>query len=243
MTRLARQGDGRHRGGRRRRRRSATGRCRVRAAGRRPHRRRVLGDRPDPRSGQGMGDPDLRHRRQAGPGRARARGHRRDRGGRGDRRDRVRRPIGSAAIVAAGVAGCAAVLSRGGATVVDVVPTRGRAPRAGSPCCACWSRADSATPTSTEPDAPTPDRGRRLSLVTLGLPRRRRGQRRGGRRDLPADIVGVGRPSGVRAAARRRRPLARCLRSVQPKGVALPSFVTSNDRLLPHRHRAERAAS
>ena len=32
-------------------------------------------------------------------------------------------PIGSAAIVLAGVAGCAAVLSRAGATVVDIVPT------------------------------------------------------------------------------------------------------------------------
>ena len=32
-------------------------------------------------------------------------------------------PIGSAAIVLAGMAGCAAVLSRAGATAVDVVPT------------------------------------------------------------------------------------------------------------------------
>src|SRR5918996_1283256 len=32
-------------------------------------------------------------------------------------------PVGSAAIVAAGIAGCAAVLSRAGATTVDIVPT------------------------------------------------------------------------------------------------------------------------
>src|SRR5215208_5142802 len=32
-------------------------------------------------------------------------------------------PVGSAAIVVAGIAGCAAVLSRAGATLVDVVPT------------------------------------------------------------------------------------------------------------------------
>ena len=32
-------------------------------------------------------------------------------------------PIGSAAIVLAGMAGCAAVLSRAGASIVDIVPT------------------------------------------------------------------------------------------------------------------------
>ena len=32
-------------------------------------------------------------------------------------------PVGSAAIVLAGIAGCAAVLSRAGASVVDIVPT------------------------------------------------------------------------------------------------------------------------
>ncbi|MGB0437919.1 MAG: oxidoreductase, partial [Mycobacterium sp.] len=35
----------------------------------------------------------------------------------------VRRPLGSAMIAATGVAGCAAVLSRTGATLVDIVPT------------------------------------------------------------------------------------------------------------------------
>src|SRR5436305_11642012 len=34
-----------------------------------------------------------------------------------------RRPVGSAAIVVAGIVGCAAVLSRAGATAADVVPT------------------------------------------------------------------------------------------------------------------------
>jgi len=81
-----------------------------------------------------------------------------------------RRPVGSVAIVAAGVLGCAAVLSRAGASAVDVVPTL-----IGTVCgvavmrwlavgrlAAPADRADS--PATTEPDP-----GRRLSLVTFGL--------------------------------------------------------------------------
>src|SRR5215213_7431658 len=77
-------------------------------------------------------------------------------------------PVGSAAIAVAGIAGCAAVLSRAGATLVDIVPTV-----IGTACGVAVLRllttgrfADE--PKQTEvPDSP--DRGRRLSLVTLGF--------------------------------------------------------------------------
>lgn len=47
-----------------------------------------------------------------------------------------RRPLGSAMIVAAGAVGCAAVLSRAGATAVDVIPTLAGVV-CGSPRCGC----------------------------------------------------------------------------------------------------------
>jgi DMSO/TMAO reductase YedYZ molybdopterin-dependent catalytic subunit len=135
-------------------------------------------------------------------------------------------PVGSAAIVVAGIAGCAAVLSRAGATLFDIVPTL-----VGTACGVAVLRLLTSgrfvdAPERTEaPDSP--DRGRRLSLVTLGF-------------------LGAGALSGVGGVV-----LSRILHSVsgdrdafalpavgvsappvpptvQPKGVALPSFVTSN---------------
>ncbi len=141
-----------------------------------------------------------------------------------------RLPIGSAAIVLAGVAGSAAVLSRAGATVVDIVPTV-----VGTACGVAVLRLLTSGRFTDEPDQPdepdepdVPDRGRRLSLVTLGflaagalagvggvvLSRVRTSV--AGERDafaLPA--VDVGAP-----------PVPP---TVQPKGVALPSFITSNE--------------
>src|SRR5215217_4404847 len=80
-------------------------------------------------------------------------------------------PVGSAAIVLAGIAACAAVLSRAGATVTDIVPTV-----AGTACGVAVLRLLTSgrfTDEPEEPDADTaadaPDRGRRLSLVTLGF--------------------------------------------------------------------------
>jgi DMSO/TMAO reductase YedYZ molybdopterin-dependent catalytic subunit len=82
-----------------------------------------------------------------------------------------RRPVGSIAIAVAGVLGCVAVLSRAGATPVDAVPTV-----IGTVCGVLVLRwlvagrlaepSPEAVPPSTEH---TPDRGRRLSLVTFGL--------------------------------------------------------------------------
>src|SRR5215217_3461357 len=80
-------------------------------------------------------------------------------------------PIGSAAIVIAGILGCAAVLSRAGASWADIVPTV-----VGTACGVAVLRLLTSgrwTDEPGEPDADTaadaPDRGRRLSLVTLGF--------------------------------------------------------------------------
>jgi DMSO/TMAO reductase YedYZ molybdopterin-dependent catalytic subunit len=136
-----------------------------------------------------------------------------------------RAPVGSAAIVVAGILGCGAVLSRAGATAVDVVPTV-----VGTVCGVLVLRLLTSGRFTNEPepnDSDSPDRGRRLSLVTLGF-------------------VGAGALSGVVGVV-----LTRMLSSVsgdrdafalpkvdvtappvpptvQPKGVTLPSFVTSN---------------
>jgi DMSO/TMAO reductase YedYZ molybdopterin-dependent catalytic subunit len=135
-------------------------------------------------------------------------------------------PVGSAAIVVAGILGCAAVLSRAGATLADVVPTL-----VGTACGVAVLRLLTSgrfTKAPDQADTPdSPDRGRRLWLVTLGF-------------------LGAGALSGVGGVV-----LSRLLSSVsgdreafalprvnvgappvppavQPKGVALPSFVTSN---------------
>jgi DMSO/TMAO reductase YedYZ molybdopterin-dependent catalytic subunit len=134
-------------------------------------------------------------------------------------------PVGSAAIVLAGVAGCAAVLTRAGASAADVVPTV-----VGTGCGVAVLRllvSGRFTDAPAQADDAAPDRGRRLSLVTLGF-------------------IGAGALSGVGGVV-----LSRLLSSVsgdrnafalppvkvvappvpstvQPKGVALPSFVTSN---------------
>ena len=135
-------------------------------------------------------------------------------------------PVGSAAIVLAGVAGSAAVLSRAGATITDIVPTV-----IGTACGVAVLRlltsgrfTDEA---DADPGADAPDRGRRLSLVTLGF-------------------LGAGAVTGVGGAV-----LSRLTNSVagdrnafalpkvdvaappvpstvQPQGVSLPSFVTGN---------------
>ena len=136
-------------------------------------------------------------------------------------------PAGSAAIILAGIVGCAAVLSRAGATTVDIVPTL-----VGTICGVAVLRLLTSGRFTDEPeqaDTPdSPDRGRRLSLATLGF-------------------LGAGALSGVGGVV-----LSRLLSSVsgdrdaftlprvelaalpvpptvQPKGVALASFITSND--------------
>src|SRR5215218_1550777 len=77
-------------------------------------------------------------------------------------------PVGSAAIVVAGIVGCAAVLSRAGATAVDIVPTV-----IGTACGVVVLRLLISGRFTDAPEpaegSDSPDRGRRLSLVTLGF--------------------------------------------------------------------------
>jgi hypothetical protein len=145
--------------------------------------------------------------------------------------ERPRVPIGSAAIVLAGVAGCVAVLSRGGRLPLDIVPTV-----VGTVCGVVVLRVltsgqftDGPAAESAEPaESDEPDHGRRLSLVTLGLLTagaltgvvgvvlsRARTSVAGDRDAFALPVVDVG-----------AEPIPP---TVQPKGVALPSFVTSND--------------
>jgi DMSO/TMAO reductase YedYZ molybdopterin-dependent catalytic subunit len=138
-----------------------------------------------------------------------------------------RRPLGSAAIAAAGVLGCIAVLSRQGATALDTIPTV-----AGAACGVAALRLLTRRfwPGLGDPEDRAnhdePDAGRRR-LVMFGL-------------------LGFGVVSGVVgavitrlvhsvAADRNSFTLPRSRTSappipadVQPKGVALPSFVTAS---------------
>src|SRR3954463_8021576 len=135
-------------------------------------------------------------------------------------------PVGSLAIVAAGVVGCAAVLSRAGATWADIVPTV-----VGTACGVLVLRLLTSGRFTDEPQQTdtddSPERGRRLSLVTLGF--------------LGAGVLsGVGgvvlsRLTSSVSGDREAFALPQIDASpppvpptVQPKGVALPSFVTSN---------------
>lgn len=141
--------------------------------------------------------------------------------------ERRRVPIGSAAIILAGVAGCAAVLSRPDATGTDVVPTV-----IGTVCGVAVLRLLTSgrfTDGNREADEDDlPDHGRRLSLLTLGLIA-------GG---ALSGVVGVVVARAKTSVAGDRNAFALPAvdvaakpipPSVQPKGVALPSFITSND--------------
>lgn len=138
----------------------------------------------------------------------------------------ARRPFGSAMIVAAGVAGSAAVLSRAGSAPVDIVPTV-----LGTLCGVAVLRVlvsgrfSDSVPDPERPDAP--DRGRRLSLLTLGL-------LAAGAASGVAGVV-LSRLKSSVAGDRQQFALPRVdvpappiPAAVQPKGVELPTFVTSN---------------
>lgn len=135
-----------------------------------------------------------------------------------------RRPVGSAVIAAAGVLGCAAVLSRQGATVLDTIPTI-----AGTVCGVATLRF---LTRRLRPKDPVDDAGdrpdaRRRALLVYGL-------------------LGFGVVSGVVGATITRLvhsvagdrstvtvPTPRVAAppipaDVQPSGVALPSFITAN---------------
>ncbi len=140
-----------------------------------------------------------------------------------------RRPVGSIAIAVAGLAGATAVLSRTGSAVVDVIPVL-----VGAGCGIGALRLLTSPRLHDSSDRDTPDGadsaadpGRRHSLAALGL-------------------LGFGVASGVagtiwsralHSVAEDRKaftvpepavPIAPIPPEVQPKGVALPSYLTSN---------------
>lgn len=134
-----------------------------------------------------------------------------------------RRPVGSAVIVAGGVLGCVAVLSRPGATALDTIPTI-----VGT---ACGVAALRLLTRRITPDPERPDESSDQTDV-------------GRRRLLVLGVLGFGVVSGVAGAviARLAQSVAADRRTfvlppprssappipaeVQPKGVALPSFIT-----------------
>ncbi|MET0474141.1 MAG: molybdopterin-dependent oxidoreductase [Mycobacterium sp.] len=139
------------------------------------------------------------------------------------------RPVGSIAIVLAGVVGCAAVLTRAGATAVDVVPTL-----IGTVCGVLVLRflvsgRLTAKGAETPTDREAPDPGRRLSLVTVGFIGA----------GVLAGVAGTilsrlsssvsGDRSGFTLPTVRGATAPAPPPSVQPAGVAVTPFITSND--------------
>ncbi len=133
----------------------------------------------------------------------------------------TRRPVGSVLIAAAGVAGCAAILSRPGSRPLDVIPTVVSI-LAGIVLLRIFTRKAAQRQHDSEPDA-----ARRLSLTALavlsggvlagvlgGIVSRRL-----------QSVAGERNAAVLPPAAKTAPPLPA---GVQPKDVALPSFVTRN---------------
>ncbi|BBY07117.1 oxidoreductase [Mycobacterium noviomagense] len=138
-----------------------------------------------------------------------------------------RRPLGSAAIAAAGILGCIAVLSRQGATALDTIPTVAGA-ACGVAALRLLTRRFWAGPGDPEDraDHDEPDAGRRR-LVMFGLLGF----------GLVSGVVGAAMTRLVHSVAADRNSFALphprtsappISPDVQPKGVALPSFVTAS---------------
>lgn len=136
-----------------------------------------------------------------------------------------RRPLGSAVIAAAGVLGCIAVLSRQGATALDTIPTVAGA-ACGVAALRVLTRQFWAGPGDLEDrvDHDEPDAGRRRLVVfgLLGF-------------GVASGVVGAVVTRLVHSVAADRNSFAlpqprmsapQIPPDVQPKGVALPSFIT-----------------
>ncbi|MBV9641287.1 MAG: molybdopterin-dependent oxidoreductase [Mycobacteriaceae bacterium] len=133
------------------------------------------------------------------------------------------RPAGSAVFVAAGIAGCAAIVSRAGARPVDIIPTV-----IGALCGVAVLRLLAGKRRAGRPDTATADIGRRRWLTAFGL--------------LCAGLL-TGLAGGVltrrlhSVSGERQafalppvnRPAPPVPSNIAPTGVALPSFITSND--------------
>src|ERR1700757_1808871 len=138
-----------------------------------------------------------------------------------------RRPLGSAVIGAAGVLGCIAVLSRPGATALDTIPTV-----AGAACGVAALRlltrrfrpGIGGPEDKADHDEPDADRRRFVVVGLLGF-------------GVVSGVVGavvtrwlhsVAADRNSLALPRPRTPAPPIPADVQPKGVALPSFVTTS---------------
>ncbi|MGV0991240.1 MAG: molybdopterin-dependent oxidoreductase [Mycobacterium sp.] len=140
-----------------------------------------------------------------------------------------RLPLGSLAMMAGGAAGCAAVLTRPGAGIADIIPTV-----VGVACAVVVLRLLSASADAPQADdqasaAPVADPGRRRSLMTLGF----------GAAGLAAGVTGMVLTRRLRSVSAERgtlalpepvSPAAPPPADVAPKGVELPSFITANDK-------------
>lgn len=131
-----------------------------------------------------------------------------------------RRPVGSAVIAGAGILGCAAVLSRQGATLPDTIPTVAGALSGVASLRFLTRRCEPKDPDGDEPDA------RRRALLVYGL----------FGFGVLGGVVGAVVTRLVHSVAADRNavtlptprvPAPPVPADVQPKGVALPSFVTA----------------
>jgi DMSO/TMAO reductase YedYZ molybdopterin-dependent catalytic subunit len=149
-------------------------------------------------------------------------------------RELGRIPLGSMAIGLAGVAGCAAVLSRPGGSLVNIAPTL-----LGTACGIAVLRllvsrrftdatsgtAFDDTANGAAPDAP--DHGRRLSLIILGFLTAGAVMGVAGTvlNRVRSSVAGDRKAYALPSAAAGAPPIPP---AVQPAGVALPPFVTPN---------------
>lgn len=139
--------------------------------------------------------------------------------------EKSRIPLGSIAIVVAGVAGSAAVLSRPGASWYDVLPTL-----VGTACGVAVLRllvSGRFTDESPAATSDAPDRGRRLSLITLGF---LAGGAVAGATGAVwtrarSSVAGDRNAFAIPTPAVKAAPIPP---AVQPQGVNLAPFVTPN---------------
>lgn len=142
-----------------------------------------------------------------------------------------RRPIGSAIFVVAGLIACAAVLSRPGAAVLDIVPTL-----VGTACGVAalrllvrrvWTAPDADTNAEADADAERVDTSRRTWLATAGV------LGFGAATGLLGFVVtrvtsSVAAEREISVLPRPRVPAPPVSPEVQPKNVALPRFLTDS---------------
>ncbi|MBX7450339.1 molybdopterin-dependent oxidoreductase [Mycolicibacterium sp. 3033] len=139
-----------------------------------------------------------------------------------------RRPWGSAMIVGAGVLGCAAVLSRPGAGVLDIVPTVVGAVFGVAVLRFLTSRRFTGGQDEGERSGDSTDTGRRRSMITLGLLVAGAASGVAGVviTRLTSSVAGDRNAFALPGAGTRAAPIPP---DVQPPDIALPSFVTAND--------------